>query len=728
MRTHTRSRRAGLVLLLAAGGILAVVIPQTAQAATTTYQVTATVPAGNTPWQVAVDTLTNKVYVTDLFGRTVSVIDGLTNTLLSTISIGYQPTGIAVDEATDKIYVTVAGDSLVAVIDGASDTVTSTIAVGPAPSAVAVDETTNTIYVVNQQGDSLSEISGVSGTVISTVYNVGVYPDAVAVDETTHAIFVANSGDNTVSVIHPGLLVVSAIIPVGADPDGVAVDEATHTVYVANGNDLQVANGNTVSVINAVANTVTSTVPVGFGATSLDLDATTGTVYVVNSQGSTVSVIDGVSHTVTSTIVVGTRTDSIGVAVNAMTNTVYVSNANKNTVSVISVSVSPTITTASLPGGTIGAAYSSTVSASGTPALTFSVSAGALPAGVSLDATSGLISGTPTSVGSFTFTIKATNTVGFDSHAYTVSVDPVPLAPTITTASLPDAIKGDAYSSTISASGFPAPTFSVSAGDIGPGLSLDAITGVVSGTPIFQGTATFTITATNTLGSDSHAYSLVGGAPPSFDLRVLPNATVGTAYSFAVGASGFPRPTFTVSAGALPDGLSLDPITWLVSGTPTTPGTDNFTITATNYSGTDARAFTITVAAVAPLITSTSEALAGEVVDTAYSATITASGTGPITFTVTAGALPAGLTLDTSTGTVSGPPTTAGSATFTITATNTAGSDPLSFTVIVAAATPRLAPTGFDALPWGAGGTLTLLVGAALLILAARRRRGRTSA
>ena len=104
MGTHTRSRRAGLLLLLAVGGILAAVIPQTAQAATMTFQVTATVPAGNTPWQVAVNTQTNKVYVIDLFGGTVSVIDGATDTLLSTISVGYEPMGIAVDEATDRIY------------------------------------------------------------------------------------------------------------------------------------------------------------------------------------------------------------------------------------------------------------------------------------------------------------------------------------------------------------------------------------------------------------------------------------------------------------------------------------------------------------------------------------------------------------------------------------------------------------------------------------------------
>jgi hypothetical protein len=101
--------------------------------------------------------------------------------------------------------------------------------------------------------------------------------------------------------------------------------------------------------------------------------------------------------------------------------------------------------------------------------------------------------------------------------------------------------------------------------------------------------------------------------------------------------------------------------------------------------------------------------LAGAVSETAYSTTIRASGTGPIAFTVTAGALPAGLTLDPNTGVLSGTPTSSGSATFSITARNTAGTDMRAF-------------TGSDLLPWATTGILTLLAGAVLLALAARRR------
>ena len=135
----------------------------------------------------------------------------------------------------------------------------------------------------------------------------------------------------------------------------------------------------------------------------------------------------------------------------------------------------------------------------------------------------------------------------------------------------------------------------------------------------------------------------------------------------------------------------------------------------------------LAAAAVAPSITTSS--LPAATVGTPYSATVTATGTGPITFTVSSGALPDGLVLDSSTGVVSGTPTSAGSATFTLTATNSAGTDSQDYTVAVAAITktaaaaPVLPSTGFDVLPWGVGGALTLLVGVVLLVLAAKYRR-----
>lgn len=88
-----------------------------------------------------------------------------------------------------------------------------------------------------------------------------------------------------------------------------------------------------------------------------------------------------------------------------------------------SVKYTPTITTASLPNGTAEAAYSTTLLAEGTAPITWSVTNGSLPEGLSLDASTGVISGTPTAEGGSTFTVEAANDYGSDSREFTLSID-----------------------------------------------------------------------------------------------------------------------------------------------------------------------------------------------------------------------------------------------------------------------------------------------------------------
>src|SRR5450759_4322830 len=104
MRTHTRSRLARAALALASGLVLAALAPLTAQAATSTYQVTSTITVGSQPTAVAVDATTNTVYVANLFGNSVSVIKG--GAVTSTIAVGSLPEGVAVDATTHTVYVT----------------------------------------------------------------------------------------------------------------------------------------------------------------------------------------------------------------------------------------------------------------------------------------------------------------------------------------------------------------------------------------------------------------------------------------------------------------------------------------------------------------------------------------------------------------------------------------------------------------------------------------------
>jgi len=340
----------------------------------------------------------------------------------------------------------------------------------------------------------------------------------------------------------------------------------------------------------------------------------------------------------------------------------------------------PTITVspASLPAATVGSAYSQTISASGgTSPYTFSVTAGALPAGLTL-ASTGALSGTPTAGGTFNFTVQATDANSFTgTRAYTLTVN----APTISVSptTLPAATVGSAYSQTISASGGTAPySFAITAGSLPAGLSL-ASNGSLTGTPTAGGTFNFTVTATDSSTgtgpyTGSRAYSLTVNAPTiSVSPTTLPAATVGSAYSQTISASGGTAPySFAITAGSLPAGLSLAS-NGNLTGTATAGGTFNFTVTATDSSTgtgpyTGSRAYSLTVNA--PTISVAPTTLPNGTVGSAYSQTISASGaTTPYSFAITAGSLPSGVSLA-SNGNLTGTPTAPGTFNFTVTATD----------------------------------------------------------
>lgn len=333
-----------------------------------------------------------------------------------------------------------------------------------------------------------------------------------------------------------------------------------------------------------------------------------------------------------------------------------------------------------------------------------------LPAGLSINPDTGVISGTPTATGTFPVTITVVDALGgTDSASYSVIINPLP---SITTSSLPDGERAVAYSTVLDADNG-TPPYSWAGSGLPAGLSIDPGTGELSGTPTVFGPFSITVTVTDVAGASvSRILSLTLHQEPTIGAGTLPDWTVDRAYpNTQINASGG-NGTYTFTSTALPSGLSLGTSSGIISGTPTAAGTTNFTVTIQDsLGGTATQDYSITINA-APNITTAS--LPSWTVDIPYPSTTMSNTGGTPGISWTGTGLPAGLSIDPSTGEISGTPTATGPSSVTITVTDSAGATDASTYSLTINSPPTFTATSlpdgeenlaYDATPTTSGGT-----------------------
>ncbi len=573
------------------------------------------------------------------------------------------------------------------------------------PYGIAVDSTGN-VYVTCLDG-TIRKITP-AGVVTTRAGSAAgfISPSGVTVDGPGN-LFVTDSYYNTIRKITPagaittlagksgtaGFLDATGTAAIFFKPSGVAVD-GTGNLYVTDYQYGLIRKVTVAGVVTTIAGTAGSGNVDGTGAEArfnhpfgIAIDGT-GNLYVADQDNNTIRRLSpsGSNWLVTTMAGNGSAGSADGAGSAARFNqpqgvavssagALFVADTQNHRITKgtpTHLYIPPTITTAALlPAGTLGAAYSQTLAATGgTTPYTWTLVSGTLPQGLILSP-GGVISGTLGALPTGNFTVQVTG--GDDvSTQQTFTID---APPTIATASpLPSGTVGVLYATQIlTATGGATPyVWALASGSLPPGMNLNT-NGYIYGTPTVAVNAVFVVRATSKSGLSSTKSLILTVISIIASPGQMPAGTVGAAYSQTLTASGGTAPYFwTVTSGGLPPGWNLSG-EGVLTGTPGDETTIRFTAQATDQNGlSTTKTFTLTVKPAAPTIV-TGAVLPSGTVGTAYNQTLAVSGgTTPYSWTVMSGGPPSGLSLG-GNGVIAGVPETETTTRFTAQVTGSNG-------------------------------------------------------
>jgi hypothetical protein len=307
------------------------------------------------------------------------------------------------------------------------------------------------------------------------------------------------------------------------------------------------------------------------------------------SDGSTSNLTAQVTWASSLTGVAQINSAGLAAGIAAGSSTISASLSGKTGSTTLTVTPPPlTINTVSFPNGTVNTSYSAALNGSGgTSPYTWSITLGALPTGLTLNPSTGAISGTPTATGTFNFTARVadssnpqqaiTKALGITITTTLSSISVTPGNPTIAMGNTQQFTATGTYSDGTTQN----LTTQVTWGSSSTTVAQISSAGLATGNSV--GTTTISATLAAISGSTTLT---VQPAPLAISTSSLPGGTVNTTYSSTLGATGGTTPrTWSIDTGSLPNGLTLNPSTGAITGTPSTAGTFNLTVRVTD-SGT----------------------------------------------------------------------------------------------------------------------------------------------
>ena len=282
------------------------------------------VPVGAGPVSLAINSRTNRVYVANNGAGSMSVLDGVTDTVLTTLDVGRTPYVLAADEVANRVYVSNTFSGAIRVFDGATNTM-HLVQAGSADKIV-IDAKHHAIYLLGYEGGHVTVIDGQTEAIrrmpvgdlhlwdlslepdtevtyvarigrgdvialdrygkVGVPVKTGRMPCATSLDEVRRLLYVANYEDDTVTVIDLAQGAAIATVPVGPHPQAIAADPQANLIYVAN------MHGDSISVIDGAQKKVVATLKAGRHPYALTVDTQNGTVYAADFDADAVTAVD----------------------------------------------------------------------------------------------------------------------------------------------------------------------------------------------------------------------------------------------------------------------------------------------------------------------------------------------------------------------------------------------------------------------------------------------------